>query len=77
MSLGVSGTPRAQADDRAYCESLYAIWEHYIAPIGRGRFAGGFEAVALVDQCRRGNTAGGIPGLERILRNNRFTLPSR
>jgi hypothetical protein len=30
-----------------------------------------------IDQCERGNTAEGIPVLEKKLRDARFTLPKR
>jgi len=76
-SLGAAGTAQAQSDDLAYCERLYATWERYIAPRSQGQITGGFDAVASVDQCRRGNPAGGIPTLEKKLRDNRFTLPAR
>lgn len=76
-SLGVATTTQAQSDDLAYCERLYATWERYIAPRSQGQVTGGVDAIASVDQCRRGNPAGGIPTLERKLRDNRFTLPAR
>jgi hypothetical protein len=76
-SLAVGGAARAQADDRAYCERLYATWERYIAPRSQGQITGGVDAIASVEQCRSGNPAGGIPTLERKLRDNRFSLPAR
>jgi hypothetical protein len=77
LSLGVTSVARAQADDLAYCERLYATWERYIAPRSQGQITGGVDAIASVDQCRRGNPANGIPTLEKKLRDNRFTLPAR
>jgi len=76
-SLGHIGVAHAQSDDLAYCERLYATWERYIAPRSQGQITGGVDAIASVDQCRRGNPAGGIPTLEKKLRDNRFTLPAR
>jgi hypothetical protein len=76
-SLGIAGAARAQSDDLAYCERLYATWERYIAPRSQGQITGGVDAIASVDQCRRGNTAGGIPTLEKKLLGNRFALPTR
>ena len=35
------------------------------------------DAIAAVDQCRRGNTAAGIPVLEKKLRDGLFSLPRR
>lgn len=77
LSLGVTSVARAQSDDLAYCERLYATWERYIAPRSQGQITGGVDAIASVDQCRRGNPANGIPTLEKKLRDNRFTLPAR
>jgi hypothetical protein len=77
MSLGVTSAAQAQSDDLAYCERLYATWERYIAPRSQGQITGGVAAIASVDQCRRGNPAGGIPTLEKKLLDNRFTLPAR
>lgn len=76
-SLGVTSAARAQSDDRAYCERLYATWERYVSPRSQGQITGGFDIIASVDQCRRGNTAAGIPTIERKLRDNGFTLPAR
>jgi hypothetical protein len=76
VSLAVAGA-RAQTDDRAYCESLYAIWVRYGPPLSHGQNAGSFDALASVEQCRQGNTAAGIAALEKKLRDNRFTLPPR
>jgi hypothetical protein len=76
VTLEVTGA-RAQSDDRAYCESLYELWVRYVPSLSKGHDAGTFEALALVDQCRHGNTAAGIAALEKKLRDNRFTLPAR
>lgn len=76
VSLAIVGA-RAQGDDRAYCERLYATWSRYGPPLSKGHNAGGFDALALVEQCRKGNTGAGIAALERKLRDNHFTLPAR
>lgn len=77
LSLGIASTAQAQSDDRTYCENLYATWDRYLSPRGESRSGGGIEAIAAVDQCRRGNTAAGIPVLEKMLRDGRFSLPRR
>lgn len=77
LSLGHTSMAQAQSSDLAYCEQLYATWERYIAPRSQGQITGGVDAIASVDQCRRGNPAGGIPTLEKKLLGNRFTLPPR
>jgi hypothetical protein len=79
LALSLAGAALAQtgAGDLAYCESLFATFDRYIAPRGESRSTSGVEAIAAIDQCRRGNTAAGIPVLEKKLRDGRFTLPSR
>lgn len=77
LALGTASAAQAQSDDRIYCENLYATWDRYIAPRGESRSTSGVDAIAAVDQCRRGNTAAGIPVLEKKLRDGLFTLPRR
>lgn len=79
LAMALAGTAAAQtgASDLTYCENLYATYERYIAPRGESRSTSGVEAIVAVDQCRRGNTAGGIPVLEKKLRDGLFTLPPR
>jgi hypothetical protein len=77
VSLGVTGVPRAQTDDRAYCERLFEIWERYISPLSRGQISGGRDALEAVNQCRQGDTSPGIAYLEKKVQDNRFTLPAR
>lgn len=76
VSLAIAGA-RAQSDDCTCCESLYATWVRYGPPLSKGDNAGSFDALASVDQCRKGNTAAGIAALEKGLRDNHFTLPAR
>jgi hypothetical protein len=69
-----------QSPDVAYCNRLADVYERYIGrsdnlPI-RPNPGGGLEADVAAAQCRQGNPRG-IPTLERILRGNGFTLPSR
>ena len=79
LALSLAGTAAAQqgVSDLTYCENLYATYDRFIAPKGESRSLGGVDAIAAVDQCRRGNTAAGIPVLEKKLRDGLFTLPGR
>jgi hypothetical protein len=79
LGLSLAGTAMAQtrSSDLTYCESLFATWDRYLAPRGESRSGGGVDAIAAIDQCRRGNTAAGIPVLEKKLRDGLFTLPRR
>ncbi len=67
--------------DVAYCNRLSDLYERYIgrsdiAPI-RPNPGGSLEGQVASAQCRQGQPAGAIPVLERLLRNNGFTLPPR
>jgi hypothetical protein len=79
LGLSLSGAALAQtgSSDLTYCENLYATFDRYIAPRGESRSTSGVDAIAAVEQCRRGNTAAGIPVLEKKLRDGLFTLPRR
>ena len=68
----------AQGDDAAYCAQLGALALRYTGSAGgQGGLRPDFTTVGAIDDCRKGNTAAGIPVLEKTLRNNGFTLPKR
>jgi hypothetical protein len=67
----------AAADDMAYCAQLSALYRRYLGNTGEGRTFPDVAAATAMDQCDRGNTATGIPVLEKKLRDARFTLPKR
>ena len=68
----------AQSDDAAYCAQLGALALRYTGSAGgQGGLRPDFTTVGAIDDCKKGNTAGGIPVLEKTLRNNGFTLPKR
>jgi hypothetical protein len=68
----------AQADDAAYCASLAALASRYlVGGTSEGRGVPDLDTSTAIDQCRKGNTAAGIPVLEQKLRSNGFTLPKR
>ena len=62
----------AYADDASYCEALSV---KYRTIAGNAQVdAAAAEAMA---QCKAGNTAAGIPTLEKFLKDNKATLPPR
>jgi hypothetical protein len=78
--IPASALAQSSAADIAYCNRLADTYERYI---GRNEFStsrefgrGSLDGDVASSQCRQGNPAG-IPVLERVLRNNRFTLPPR
>jgi hypothetical protein len=68
----------AQNDDAAYCAQLGALALRYTGSAGgQGGLRPDFTTTGAIDDCKKGNTAAGIPVLEKTLRNNGFTLPKR
>jgi hypothetical protein len=68
----------AQADDAAYCAQLGDLARRYTASAGgEARPMPDKTTLGAIADCDKGNTAAGIPVLEKKLRNNGFTLPSR
>ena len=77
LGLLLSAPASAWADDMSYCAELSALYRRYLGNTGEGRqFPDVAAGVAMAD-CQKGNTAAGIPVLERKLRDGRFTLPKR
>lgn len=74
----LSSSAVAQSDDAAYCAQLGALALRYTGSAGgQGGLRPDFTTVGAIDDCKKGNTAAGIPVLEKTLRNNGFTLPKR
>ena len=67
----------AQSNDAAYCADLTALYRRYLGNTGEGRQFPDVTASVAMDECQKGNTAAGIPVLEKKLRDARFTLPKR
>lgn len=68
----------AQADDAAYCAQLTELVLRYTGGAGvEGRLMPDKTTLGAIADCDKGNTAAGIPVLEKKLRNNGFTLPKR
>jgi hypothetical protein len=67
-----------QTGDAAYCAALIAKYQEYVViSADRGANEGPADGNIAVSQCRSGNTAAGIPVLEKLLRNAEFDLPKR
>ena len=78
LCLSLTAEAHAQAaDDMAYCAQLSALYRRYLGNTGEGKTFPDVSAATAIDQCERGNTAAGIPVLEKRLRDARFTLPKR
>jgi len=71
------------AQGAAYCTKLTAAYSEYVAGlptsmggVGRGGGQSDIDARVAVAQCQDGNTAAGIPVLQRELRNNKVAVPA-
>jgi hypothetical protein len=76
LCLILTAEAHAQANDMAYCAELSNLYRRYLGNVGERVFPDVTSAVAM-DECQKGNTATGIPVLEKKLRDARFTLPKR
>ena len=75
--LPVVAQAQASANDMTYCAELSNLYRRYLGNSGEGRQFPDVSASVAMDDCQKGNTAAGIPVLEKKLRDARFTLPKR
>lgn len=73
--------PAPSATDRDYCNQLATMYIRYLGRSEESSYydprRGSNDTQVAAAQCREGITAPAIPVLERVLRNNGFTLPPR
>ena len=68
----------AQMSDAGYCHALTQKYQAYVANISGGRARPDtVDGSLAIEQCKAGNTAAGIPVLERRLRDAKVDLPPR
>jgi hypothetical protein len=78
--LPLPASAENSAGDAKYCAALSQLYRTYVnnpndpSPVQSSPTAEYEQAIAA---CARGDTASGIPPLEKVLRNNQFTLPPR
>ncbi|MFI5002845.1 MAG: hypothetical protein ACHQK9_23410 [Reyranellales bacterium] len=78
LAIIVPVTTAAQNKDSAYCKALIDRYEAYVINMrDRIKDRGTVDGRLAVEQCKAGNTAAGIPVLERKLRDARVDLPRR
>jgi hypothetical protein len=81
MPLVVVGFPltaSAQVSDATYCRRLTARYEAFIENMsGHSMQPGGLDGQVAIAQCKAGDTADGIPVLERKLQDAKVGLPRR
>ncbi len=76
LVLALSQAALAQSNDRQYCDALIDKYRSYVSDpnSGRNNRPNGEYEVAI-SKCRAGDTAAGIPLLEKALRAARIDLP--
>src|SRR5476649_2143852 len=77
LALPQTAAAQPRPGDRQYCDTLIEMYRTYINEPNQGREqrppnVGPEVAIA---KCQTGDTAAGIPILEKALRDARFTLP--
>ena len=78
VAVGLPLTASAQASDATYCRRLSARYEAFIENMnGHSMQPGGVDGQVAIAQCKEGNTAAGIPVLERKLLDAKAGLPRR
>ncbi len=70
---------QAQGNDAAYCKALADKYTTYVSNMqsGRSPMPESPDIQVAIDQCKKGNTAAGIPVLEQKLRNAKLDLPPK
>ena len=78
LVVGLPLTASAQASDATYCRRLTARYEAFVENMnGHSQQPGGIDGQVAMAQCKSGDTAHGIPVLERKLQDAKVGLPSR
>jgi hypothetical protein len=79
FALLIPAAAFAQMSDADYCAALTQSYQTYVSTTATGRSPEPtpIDAQNAIDQCKAGNTAAGIPVLERKLRDAKITLPKR
>jgi hypothetical protein len=72
-----AGPGMAQTADAAYCARLAELVIRYTGKQINGQNRPDPESLVAIDRCDHGDTASGIPVLEKKLLEARFTLPPR
>jgi hypothetical protein len=77
LGLLLAAPLSAWADDMKYCAELTALYRRYLGNSAEGKMFPDVTVANAISDCEKGNTAAGIPILEKKLRDGRFTLPKR
>ena len=67
----------AQADDLAYCSTLYDLAVRYRGRLINGESKPDPDMIVALEQCKHGQAAAGIAHLQQRLRSADVTVPPR
>ena len=78
LALSLPFAALAQSTDAKYCTDLAAKYERYLnMDSKRGAQSQSVDARVGVEKCKSGDTAVGIPALEKALKDAKLDLPPR
>jgi len=79
LALSQAVSAQSRPNDRQYCDALVDKYRAYVSDPSRGHSARSpnVEPEVAISRCRSGDTAAGIPPLEKALRDAKVDLPSR
>jgi hypothetical protein len=77
LLVPAAGPGMAQTADAVYCARLAELVIRYTGKQINGQNRPDSESLVAIDRCDHGDTASGIPVLEKKLLEARFTLPPR
>jgi len=78
LAVGLPFAASAQVSDATYCRRLTARYETFVENMkGHSLQPGALDGQVAIEQCKAGDTARGIPVLERKLQDAKIDLPSR
>ena len=75
LSVATSSNAQSPMSDAAYCHSL--VKAYTFGKGERGFAPESLETSVAIAQCQEGNPGPAIPVLEKLLRDNGFTVPTR
>lgn len=78
LALALPTGTHAQSSDARYCKALGDTYMTYLGNEGdpRRQVTPNVAATAAIAKCQAGDTATGIPPLEKALRDARLALPA-
>jgi hypothetical protein len=78
VALSLPAVAFAQSNDAQYCQALIAKYNSYLnMGQNKGQQPQSLDARVAVEKCNAGDTAAGIPPLEKALKDAKLDLPSR